>query len=389
MARDYYDVLGVQRTASKDDIKKAFRALARKYHPDVSEEEDAEDRFKEINEAYEVLSDDEKRARYDRFGHAGVGGAGAGGFGAGGAGGFEDIFEEFMNAFGGGRTSTRRRGPRPGGNRRVDVTVTFEEAVFGVEREVDFERFEMCDECSGGGAAPGSTPSKCTQCNGTGEVRQVQQTFLGSMVRVATCPTCGGKGTVITNRCRKCDGSGRLRKRAVLKIKIPAGVREGLEMQVRSEGDFGDVDAPRGNLSVFIHVQEHEYFSRADNDILLNVTLNVAQAALGDKIIIPTVDGDVELTIPAGTQTGKVFRLRGKGFPRLRSDGTSAGRADQLVTVLVEVPQKLDDRQRELFAQLAESFGTKIQPQAPSKDKDDRPLFERVKNFFTGDSSAQ
>ncbi|HRL10978.1 MAG TPA: molecular chaperone DnaJ [Aggregatilineales bacterium] len=389
MAKDYYDVLGVSRSASKDDIKKAFRGLARQYHPDVSQETDAEERFKEINEAYEVLSDDEKRARYDRFGHAGVAGAGMGGGGFGGATGFEEIFEEFMSAFGGARTSSsgRRRGPRAGGNRKVDVNVTFEEAVFGVEREVEFERFEVCDECTGSGAAPGSAPIKCAQCNGTGEVRQVQQTFLGSMVRVATCPTCGGKGTTIPNRCRKCDGSGRLRKRAVLKIKIPAGVREGLEMQVRGEGDFGDVDAPRGNLSVFIHVREHEFFRRQENDILLDVTINVAQAALGDKIVIPTVDGEVELSIPAGTQSGKTFRLRGKGFPRLRSDGTSAGRADQLVTVYVEVPNRLTDRQRELFQELAQSFGTEVQPQAREKDSD-KPFFERVRGFFTGDNPS-
>jgi molecular chaperone DnaJ len=215
----------------------------------------------------------------------------------------------------------------------------------------------------------------------------VQQTFLGSMVRVATCPTCGGKGTTIPNRCRKCDGSGRLRKRAVLKIKIPAGVREGLEMQVRGEGDFGDVDAPRGNLSVFIHVRDHEFFRRQENDILLDVTVNVAQAALGDKIVIPTVDGDVELSIPAGTQSGKTFRLRGKGFPRLRSDGTSAGRADQLVTVYVEVPSRLTDRQRELFQELAQSFGTEVQPQAREKDSD-KPFFERVRGFFSGDNPS-
>lgn len=385
MARDYYEVLGVSRGANKDEIRRAFRGLARQYHPDVSEAPDADERFKEINEAYEVLGDDEKRARYDRFGHAGVNGMGGGGY-SGGPAGFEEIFEEFFSAFGGaaGRgAGTRRRGPRQGGNRTVDVTVTFEEAVFGVEKEVEFDRFDTCDVCEGSGAAEGSTPTTCPTCNGSGEVRQVQQTFLGSMVRVAACPNCGGKGTVIENQCRKCDGSGRVRKRTSMKIKIPPGVREGLEMQVRSEGDVGDQGAPRGNLSVFIHVKKHEYFERRENDITLNITLNIAQAVLGDKVIVPTVDGDVELVIPAGTPHGKVFRLRGRGFPRLRTDGTSAGRGDQLVTVLIDIPGKLDDQQRELFEKLAETFGTNLTPQ-PTKDENPN-VFRRVRDFFSGD----
>ncbi len=382
MARDYYEVLGVQRSATKDDIKRSFRKLARQYHPDVSEEPNAEDKFKEINEAYEVLSDDEKRARYDRFGHAGVSGQ-AGYSGAGGAGfaGFEEIFEEFFNNFG-GRTAggTRRRGPRAGADRRVNVTVSFEEAVFGTEREVTFDRLETCDHCDGNGAEPGSSPTTCPMCSGTGEVRQVQQTFLGSMVRVAPCPQCGGKGSIVENPCKKCDGSGRVRNRTTLNVKIPPGVHEGLQIQVRSEGDVGEQGAPQGNLYVVVNVKEHEFFVRRDNDILLEIPINVVQATLGDKIIVPTVDGDVELTIPAGTQSGKIFRMRGRGFPRLRSDGSNSGRGDQLVHVRVDIPTKLTPEQRKAFESLADVMGSEVQPQPNGKG-----FMGRVMDFFAGE----
>lgn len=382
MARDYYEVLGVAKTADKAEIKSAFRKLAREYHPDVSKHDDAEAKFKEINEAYEVLSDDEKRARYDRFGHAGV--QGAGGFnGASGAGfsGFEEIFEEFFNSFGGaGGRSRQRRGPRPGSDRRVDVTVAFEESVFGTEKEVEFERLEVCETCAGSGAAPGTTPIRCVQCAGTGEVRQVQQTFLGPMVQVATCPRCNGTGETIATPCPTCKGNGRVRKKAVLSVQIPAGVREGLQIQIRSEGDMGDKGAPQGNLYVVVHVTEHEFFKRKDNDIILDISINVAQAALGDKLNIPTVDGDVELVIPAGTQTGRVFRLRGKGIPRLRSDGSNSGRGDQLVYVQVDIPTKLSDEQRLLFEKLATTMGGDVQPQRNGKG-----FFDRVMDFFAGE----
>ncbi|MCU0499397.1 MAG: molecular chaperone DnaJ [Anaerolineae bacterium] len=382
MARDYYEILGVSRSASKDDIKKAFRSLARKYHPDVSKETDAETKFKEINEAYEVLYDDDKRARYDRFGHAGVGGAG---FGAGGQnmGGFEEIFEEFFNSFGANRQgSTRRRGPRPGNDRSINMTISFEEAVFGVEREVEFDRLEVCETCDGSGAEPGTSPSTCPQCNGSGEFRQVQQTFLGSMVRVTACPRCGGTGTIIEHRCKTCDGGGRLRKHIKLNVKIPAGVREGLQIQVRGEGDAGERGAPSGNLYVVIQVKEHALFQRQDNDIILRWMINVPQAVLGDKVTIPTVDGDVELVIPPGTQSGKTFRLRGKGFPRLRADGSNTGRGDQLVQVAVEIPTKLSSEQRELFEKLAQSFGKEVQPHTPHNGKG---FMDRVRELFNGD----
>ncbi len=379
MPRDYYDVLGVNRNATKSDIKSAFRGLARQYHPDVSDVPDAEQKFKEINEAYEVLSDEQKRASYDRFGHAGVqGGAGAGGFG--GFGGFEEIFEEFFTNFGGGRRGRRRSGPRTGADKRIDATITFEEAAFGIETEVTFNRLEECEVCDGMGAEPGTSSSTCPQCSGSGEVRQVQQTFLGSMVRVTSCPRCGGSGQIIENRCQNCDGSGRKRKPTTLNVKIPAGVREGLQIQVRGEGDVGERGAPNGNLYVVIHVKDHKYFKRRENDIILEIGVNVAQAALGDKITVPTVDDEVELNIPGGTQTGKVFRLRGKGFPRLRSDGTHSGKGDQLVYVNVTVPTKLSAEQRELFEQLSETLGSEIQPQMNG-----RGFFDRVMDFIAGE----
>jgi molecular chaperone DnaJ len=382
MATDYYDVLGVTRTASKDEIKSAYRKLAREWHPDINKSSQAEERFKEINQAYEVLSDEDKRARYDRFGAAGVSGPTGGSYpGTGGFGGFEDIFDEFFSSFGGVRSSAaRRRGPKAGSDRRVDVTITFEEAIFGAEKEVEFDRLAECDTCAGSGAAPGTQPVRCSQCNGSGEVRQVQQTFLGPMVQVGTCPRCGGKGETVATPCPACRGAGRQRKHVTLGVQIPPGVREGLQIQVRSEGDAGEASAPAGNLYVVVHVQEHEFFRRKDNDIILDVSINVAQAALGDKIVIPTVEGDVELQVPAGTQTGKVFRLRGKGVPRLRSDGSTAGRGDQLVYIQVDVPTRLSEEQRALFEQLAQSLGSDVQPQKANKG-----FFDRMMDFIAGE----
>lgn len=385
MARDYYEVLGVSRTAAKDEVKSAFRKLARQYHPDVNKEADASAKFKEINEAYEVLSDENKRARYDRFGHAGVQGAGAGNYGAGAgfsATDFADIFDDFFSSFVGGRQGQQqtRRGPRAGGDIRVDVTIEFTEAALGIESlQIEFQRLETCDVCDGVGAESGSVPTTCPECSGSGEVRRVTQSFLGSVVRVTACPRCGGKGTIVTNPCRNCDGSGRRRKKVPLNVRIPAGVSEGLRIHHSQEGDVGELGAPRGDLYVVVHIKEHEYFKRRDNDIILDWGVNVAQAALGDKIVVPTIEGEVELQIPAGTQTGKVFRLRGKGVPRLRTDGSSAGRGDQLVYINVAVPAKLSPRQRELFEELAETFGSEIQPQ-----QNGHGFFKRMMDFING-----
>ena len=309
MARDYYEVLGVDRNADKSEIKRAFRKLAREYHPDVSSHADAEAKFKEINEAYEVLSDDEKRVRYDRFGHAGVNGAAGG---AAGFTGFEEIFEEFFNGFGGAARAGGRRGPHPGQDRKISVTINFEESIFGVEKEIELDRLEVCQVCNGSGAKPGTSPVRCPTCSGTGEVRHVQQTFLGSMVRVATCPQCQGRGEIVDTPCPQCGGQGRERKHAVLTVQIPPGVREGLQIQVRGEGDAGEPGAPKGNLYVIIKVEEHAFFKRRNTDIILDININVAQAALGDAIDIPTVDGEVELTIPAGTQTGQSLPVAGQ-----------------------------------------------------------------------------
>ncbi|MCY4465644.1 MAG: molecular chaperone DnaJ [Chloroflexi bacterium] len=380
MPRDYYEVLGIQRSADTKQIKSAFRRLARQYHPDVSEEADAEDKFKEITAAYEVLSDDEMRARYDRFGHAGLNGASGFGQGMGGFG-FEDIFDIFNSAFGEQRGG-RRRAPSRGQDRRVDVTIDFIESVFGIEKEVEFLRLESCEECDGSGAAEGSRTVTCRNCNGSGELRQVQQTLLGSMVRTQTCPSCGGKGSAISNPCRGCDGSGRRRQRALLNVKIPPGVSEGIQIQVRGEGDAGENGAPPGNLFVVVHVKDHAYFKRNENDIILDININIAQAALGDTIQVETVDGKVDLAISPGTQTGKIFRLRGRGFPRLRADGSSSGRGDQLVGVQVLTPTNLSEDQRELFSQLAETFGRDISPQ-----RSGRGLFERAIDFLAGDDN--
>ncbi len=384
MAKDYYEVLGVQRAASKDEVKKAFRNLARQFHPDINKEAEAESKFKEINEAYEVLSDDDKRARYDRFGHAGVGGAaGQGGFGgAQGFGGFEDIFEDFFSSFTGRQAGNTRRGPRKGGDIRVDVTIDFIEAAFGVEKTIDFQRLEVCEVCNGSGANKGSSPTNCPDCGGSGEVRQVRQTFVGNVVRVATCPRCGGRGTIITDPCRNCDGSGRRRKKTALPVNIPAGVHDGLRIQVRGEGDSGDQGAPHGDLFVVVHVKDHEYFKRREFDVIYDLNLNIAQAALGDKLMVPTIDGDVELVIPTGTQTGKVFRLRNKGVPKLRSDGSNSGRGDQLIYVQVMVPTKLNEKQKQLFEELAVSFGKEITPHQQG-----RGFFERVMDFINGEGN--
>ena len=384
MPRDYYDILDVSQQADTGEIKSAFRRLARQYHPDVSQEADAEERFKEINEAYEVLSDDEKRARYDRFGHAGVNGMGGGhAHGAAGFGfnDFDDIFDMFNSAFG-GAAGGRRRTRGVGGDRRVDVSIDFVEAVFGVEKEIQFQRLERCEVCDGTGAAPGSRPMTCPTCNGAGEVRQVRQTLLGSMVQTHPCPNCGGRGQVISNPCRNCDGSGRLRKRATLSVKIPAGVSEGIQIQVRGEGDAGEHGGPPGNLFVVVHVTDHAYFKRNDNDIILDISINVAQAALGDHITVETVDGMQELRIPPGTQTGKVFRLRGKGIPRLRNDGSNSGRGDQLIYVQVETPTDLDERQRELLEELAGTFGREITPQTGG-----RGFFDKMLDFLGGEGN--
>jgi len=355
--RDYYDILGVGRNASDDEIKAAFRKLARQYHPDVSKEANAEESFKEINEAYGVLSDADKRARYDRFGKEGLGNIG--GFHDYTAD-FGDIFEELFGQFGfstGRRAS--RRSPRRGRDLQMQVTLTFEEAVFGVEKEIEFQREETCSRCDGSGAEPGTSPVRCPTCNGQGEVRQVRQTFLGQMVQTATCPTCEGRGETIASPCKTCRGGGLERKTVRKKVEIPGGVDGGTQIRLAGEGGPGVYGGPNGSMYLILDVRPHKFFKRRENDIILNLDINVAQAALGAEVDVPTLDGDEKLKIPAGTQPGKVFHIKNKGVPYLRR----SGRGDQLVIVNVAVPNKLTKEQRELFEKLAESLGTTVKPQ--------------------------
>lgn len=354
--RDYYEVLSVPRNASAEEIKRAYRRLARQYHPDVNKESSAEDRFKEVNEAYEVLSDADKRARYDRFGHAGVNsgtGAGAEGFGFG----VEDIFESF---FGGMRGATGgRRRPQRGQDLRYDLNISFQEAVFGCEQEIEVARHETCATCNGSGAKPGTTPVRCPECNGTGEVRHMQRSLFGSFVNVATCTRCQGSGEEITTPCPECQGHKVVVRTRNLFVKIPAGVDDGTRIRLTGEGELGTLNGPPGDLYVFIAVEPHPYFVRQENNILLELSVNIAQAALGDRIQVPTLDGEEELTIPAGTQNGEVFRIKNKGVPYLRRPG----RGDQLVVVTTAIPTKLTPKQRKLFEELGETLGKEIIPQ--------------------------
>jgi molecular chaperone DnaJ len=355
--RDYYDVLGVERGATQEQVKKAFRRLARQYHPDVNKNSDAESRFKEINEAYEVLSDPEKRAMYDRFGHAGPQ-TGFGGYGDfAGFGGIEDIFESF---FGGMRGGTARRGPARGADLRYDLTIEFDEAVFGCEKEILIPRHEACPVCNGTGAEPGTSPIRCPQCNGTGEVRRQQQTFLGSFVQVTACPRCQGEREIITSPCNNCRGRKVVQVERAISVKIPAGVDDNTRIRLASEGEPGERGGPTGNLYVVLHVNPHPYFRREGNDVLMELGINIAQASLGDKITVPTLEGDEEIVIPAGTQTGEVFRLRGQGVPYLRRNG----RGDQLVVTQVLTPTKLSAQQKELLAELGKTLGKEVVQQS-------------------------
>jgi len=354
--RDYYEVLGVGRTANQDEIKRAYRQMARQYHPDVNKSPDAEERFKEINEAYQVLSDPEMRGRYDRFGHAGLEGTAFPDFSAG----FGDIFDELFRGFGmGGFGRTRARAhPQRGADLRYDLELSFEEAAFGCEKEIEVPRSETCSRCRGSGAEPGTQPMRCPECNGAGEVRHVQQSILGSFVSVTTCPRCQGEREVVTTPCQECRGRRRVQVTRTLSVKVPSGVDDEMQIRLSGEGEPGAYGGPPGNLYVVVHVQAHPYFRRQDHDIILELGINVAQAALGDEVVVPTLDGEEELAIPAGTQAGTVFRLRGKGVPYLRRNG----RGDLLIVTQVVVPTELSEEQRELFQQLSKTLGREVTP---------------------------
>lgn len=357
--RDYYEILGIPKNASADDVKSAFRQLARKYHPDVNKEPDAEERFKEINEAYGILSDEQKRAAYDRFGHAGV--QGAGGMPQDFTVDFADLFGELFGFGGmGGRSARRSQNmPRRGSDLQMKLDLTFEQAVFGLEKDVEYTRDEICSRCQGRGAEPGTSATRCATCGGSGEVRQVRQTILGSMVQVATCPNCHGAGETISTPCHQCNGHGLERKTRKKIVSIPGGVDTGTQIRLPGEGQPGVNGGPYGNLFLVIEVKPHQYFRRHGNDIQLDLGVNVAQAALGAEVEVDTVDGPARLKIPAGTQPGKVLRLKGKGVPHLRGQG----RGDQLVVVNVEIPKSLNADQRKLFEQLAKSLGSEVHPQ--------------------------
>lgn len=354
--RDYYDVLGVPRTATADDLKAAFRKQARQFHPDVNKSPDAEEKFKEINEAYAVLSDAEKRAAYDRYGHAGV--RNMGGAPDFTTVDFSDIFGDLFG-FGGFGRSASRNAPRRGADLQIREELTFEEAVFGIEREIEITRDEMCSTCGGSGSKPGTTPARCSQCNGTGEVRQVRQTILGSMVQVATCPACRGQGEIISAPCATCNGRGLERRTRKKLINIPPGVDNGTQIRLGGEGQPGENGGPNGNLYILIQVRPHKYFRRREFDILMDLNINVAQATLGADVQVDTVDGPTMLRIPAGTQAGKVLQLKGKGVPRLRG----GGRGDQKVIINVGIPTHLTPEQRVMFEKLAKSLGSEVLPQ--------------------------
>jgi molecular chaperone DnaJ len=366
--RDYYEVLGINRGASHEEVRRAFRGLAKEYHPDVNKNPDAEAKFKEINEAYAVLSDAERRAAYDRYGHAGLEGMPID-FNFDFP--FSDLFSEFFGFGMGNRRQAHT--PRRGADLRYDVTLEFEEAVFGLDKEIEFQRMEICSVCNGSGAEPGTSPIRCSTCNGSGEVRQARQTFLGSLVNVSTCPTCGGRGETISTPCHNCDGRGQERKKVEKVIPVPAGVDEGTQIRLAGEGEPGMNNGPTGDLYIVIHVKPHRYFRRRNNDILLDLAINVAQATLGAEVTIPTVDGDEKIKIQPGSQPGKMIRMKSKGVPHLRRNG----RGDQLVILSVEIPRSLSSEQREIFEKLAETMGTEALPQEMS-------LIDRLKELLGG-----
>ena len=371
--RDYYEVLGIGKDASAEDVKKAYRKLARQYHPDVNKAADAEDKFKEVKEAYDVLSDDQKRAAYDRYGHVdpnqGFGGAGGQDFG-----GFGDIFDMF---FGGGGGRRDPNAPQRGNDLQYTMTIEFKEAVFGKETEITIPRTESCDTCHGSGAKPGTKPETCSVCRGSGQQEVVQNTPFGRIVNRRACTNCSGTGRVVRERCAACHGSGKVKKQRKINVRIPAGVDEGAQIRISGEGEAGVRGGPPGDLYIVLRVKPHDFFERDKDDIYCEVPLTFAQAALGDEIEIPTLTEKVKLKIPAGTQTGTYFRLKGKGVPRLRG----YGQGDQHVKVTVVTPTNLSEEQKELLRRLSGSMGGGVS----GEQEHHETIFERMKKAFRGD----
>lgn len=366
--RDYYEVLGVGRNAAEEEVKKAFRRLAFQYHPDRNKNHGAEEKFKEINEAYEVLSDAEKRAGYDRFGHSGAQSVGGRGFDEfSDFGGFGSIFDAFF----GGATATRQRAQR-GADLRYDLTIAFEEAVFGCEKKLEIIRTESCSVCRGSGSQPGSPPVTCPNCSGSGQVRRVQTSIFGQFVNVAVCERCRGEGRILTNPCLQCRGEGKERRKRRIAVRIPGGIDDGYQIRLTGEGNAGTPGGAPGNLYIYLRVNRHELFTREGDDILYELPVNFAQAALGDEVEVPTLDGTVHLRITPGTQSGKVFHIRDKGVFHVRG----GGRGSQLVKVMVVTPESLDEHQKALFQELARTLGKEVMP------SEEKGFLDRLKDAF-------
>lgn len=380
--KDYYAVLGVEKTADDKELKKAYRKLAMKYHPDKNpDNKEAEEKFKEVNEAYEVLSDPQKRQIYDQYGADAVNGqggfGGAGGFN--GAGDFGDIFGDiFGDFFGGGSRGfggfggSQKRGPRRGADIRQHIGITFEEAVFGKKVSLKVNRSEECDECHGTGCKPGTSKSTCNTCGGRGVISEVRQTMFGSMASQRECPDCHGTGEKIESPCSKCGGSGSVRKTKTIEVNIPAGIDDGQTIKLAGQGEFGEPGAPRGDLYLWIEVKPHKLFKRDGFDIYMDIHISFVQATLGDELEVPTIDGSVKYSMPPGTQTGTVFRLKGKGIQRINS----STRGDQYVKVNVQIPKKISDKQVDLLKKFAEEDGEIVNG---SKKK----LGQKIEDFFT------
>lgn len=362
----------VDKNASTDDIKKAYRNLAKKYHPDLNpDNEEAEQRFKEATTAYEILGDDEKRSRYDRFGHAGVDPqAGSQGYG-----GFGDIFDDIFDIFGGGFSSGRGRKPGPtrGSDLRYDMTIEFEEAVFGVEKEIKVSKEETCSTCEGSGAKAGTHKDTCSKCNGSGEVKYAQQSPFGQFVRVGSCDQCQGTGEIIKEKCQTCGGQGTEYKTKRINIKVPAGVNNDSIISIRGEGEPGQRGGPQGDLYIYINIRPHKIFNREGNNIYLDIDISYVEAALGGKIQVPTLEGKEKFTIPEGTQTGTQFKLKNQGVPNLRG----SGKGDLYFKVNVEVPTKLSQRQRELLMEFSKEEGIEF-----TEGENKKGFFDKVKDKF-------
>lgn len=347
--RDYYEILGIPKGATAGDIKKAFRRLAFEYHPDRNRDDGAEEKFKEVNEAFEVLSDPDKRARYDHFGHIDTDGFFTRGFEGFDFGGFGDIFDAFFS----GVTYAHRQAPQRGTDLQYETTISLEEAAFGCEKEIEIKRTELCSNCRGTGAEPGSKPIRCSNCNGTGQVRRVQRSLFGSFINTTVCHRCQGEGQVISEPCPHCRGNGREKQKRRISVKIPAGIQDGTQIRLGGEGDVGLRGGSSGDLYVTINVLEHELFVRDGDDIVYELPINFAQAALGDEVEIPTLYGNAKISISSGSQTGKEFRLKNKGIAHLRRNG----HGDQIVRLLVVTPESLNKEQRKLFEELSDTLG--------------------------------